>query len=80
MQIQDASNLCGLGQRFSGVVKDLRSCLPAASTAEINQHPVCRLWTSKMHDLAGMGLSDAARFHDAYTACEALASMQVSGT
>ena len=78
LRVQNACNLSGLAIRFAEVVSELRACLPKAGTDEINQHPIVRLWVSKLHDLAGMGLSDWAAFADANKACELLVSMQVS--
>ena len=43
-------------------------------TDAICNHPVTRLWASKLHDLANMGLSDFDRFGEAYAACKQLAS------
>ncbi|MFZ4580975.1 MAG: hypothetical protein ACOYOB_21530 [Myxococcota bacterium] len=34
-----------------------------------NQHPIVRLFLSKMHDLAGMGPSDVKPFGEAYDLC-----------
>ena len=74
--IQDACNPLGLTKTFAQVTQDLADQLQERgefSTANICRHPIFRLWASKLHDLAGMGLSDTDRYGEAYEACKKLA-------
>jgi len=73
LQVQDACNLSGVVHGFSRAVTELREILRATggdlSTDAVNQHPVCKLWASKIHDLARMGLSDAEQYCVAFETC-----------
>jgi hypothetical protein len=75
--IQDACNPLGLTKGFAQATQELADALRASNqpsdTRAICRHPVFRLWASKLHDLAGMGLSDTERFGEAYSACKELA-------
>lgn len=51
LEIQDASNLCGLAQRFAKVNKELRECYDGGTDAW-NQHPIIILWLDKFNSLA----------------------------
>lgn len=51
LAVQDACNLSGVVHGFSRAVTRLRELLPRAGTAEINKHPICILWSSKVADL-----------------------------
>jgi hypothetical protein len=78
LQVQDACNLSGVVHGFSRAVTELREILRATggdlSTDAVNQHPICCMWASKIHDLTRMGLSDGERFHEVYDACEDIAN------
>jgi hypothetical protein len=78
VQVQDACNLSGVVHGFSRAVTELREILRATggdlSTDAVNQHPICCLWASKIHDLARMGLSDHERFRIAYDWCNEIAN------
>ncbi len=73
IQIQDACNPLGLSKSYAKALEELRTLVPHYGTREIANHPINRLWASKLHDLAGMGISDTDRYHEAYTECERLA-------
>src|SRR5438045_1737692 len=71
--IQNACNPLGLSKSFALVTQELAECLReqgAGSTSDICRHPIFCLWASKLHDLAGMGLSDTDRYGQAYRACK----------
>lgn len=73
LEVQDACNLSGVVHAFSRAITELREILRndgIVDTGAINQHPICKMWASKIHDLARMGLSDHERFRVAYEACE----------
>lgn len=75
--VQNACNPLGLSNSFRQVVLDLRDALAAEGKHghdAICRHPVFRLWASKFHDMAGMGLSDLDRYSEAYRECERLAA------
>jgi hypothetical protein len=72
--IQDACNLSGLVHDFPDVLNTLREIYPTSQS--IAYHPIVKLWVSKIHDLAGMGLSDQDRYSDAYKACREMAKLQ----
>ena len=76
LQVQDACNLSGVVHGFSRAVTELREILRATggdlSTDSVNTHPICRMWASKIHELALMGLSD--RYGEAYDACHDIAN------
>lgn len=77
IQVQDACNLSGVVHGFSRAITELREILQnenggLINTYEMNHHPICCLWASKIHDLASMGLSDGERFREVYEACEDL--------
>jgi hypothetical protein len=76
IQCQDAVNPLGLTKAFAEDTKALADCLQVLKdfgTQAICQHPIFQLWASKLHDLAGMGLSDTERFSEAYGMCLELA-------
>lgn len=75
VQCQDACNLSGVVHSFSRDITRLRALTddkPGFSTTMLNQHPVCALYASKIHDLSGMGVSDFTAFGDAYNWCQAV--------
>lgn len=72
---QDACNILGLARSFGlEVLPDLRAALTPSGNAAVQNHPITRLWVSKLHDLAGMGISNLDRFAEAMQACEQLAA------
>jgi hypothetical protein len=77
LQVQDACNLSGVVHGFSRAVTELREILRATggdlSTDAVNQHPICKMWASKIHDLARMGLGDTDAFGNAMRLCFKLA-------
>ena len=72
LSVQNASNI-NVVHAFSESLKDLRELLPKASSRDVNRHPIMQLWASKVHDLAGLGMSDAEEFGKAYEAVQELA-------
>lgn len=75
--VQDACNPLGISNSFAEAIDELGKALRAEGqygTDAICEHPVFRLWASKIHSLAGLGLSDVDRFHDAYSGAFALAA------
>ena len=73
LQVQNACNMSGIAHSFAKAMSELRVLQPQLGTDALNSHPITRLWASKVHDLAGMGLSNSNRFSDALKACEELA-------
>lgn len=73
IQMQDACNGFAIANAYGKAMSDLRDALKEAGesvgTDELRNHPINRLWASKIHDLAGMGLSDMERFDEAYMWC-----------
>lgn len=54
VEVQDALNLSGVIHAFSRAITELRENLSAAgsvSTDDINHHPICILWSSKIASL-----------------------------
>jgi hypothetical protein len=72
IQVQDAVNMGGVARRFAEVVATLQSNGLVQGTDDLNRHPIVRMWVSKMHDLAGMGLTDPDQFSLAYSMCRQL--------
>lgn len=79
LEVQDACNPLGVTK---GLAKDLQELVDLlrseglpSDTPTIRSHPIFRLWASKVHDLAGMGLSDTERFSKAYHECQDLAGV-----
>lgn len=70
--IQDACNPLGLTKAFANVTQELRDVLDL-DTFGLCNHPVFRLWASKLHELACLGLSDTEQYAEAYHACIQLA-------
>jgi hypothetical protein len=77
IQVQDACNLSGVVHGFSRAMTELREILRATggdlSTDAVNTHPICRMWASKIHDLARMGFGDSDAFSNAFYLCSNLA-------
>lgn len=73
LDVQDACNLLGVSKGFARSLQELADVLRAANlpsdTPTVNNHPIARLWASKIHDMTGMGFSDTDRFGKAYDAC-----------
>lgn len=78
LDIQNACNLSGVIHAWNRSISDLRRLFPAASTDWINQHPVNKMFASKVHDLTRMGLSDMDAYDKAHEECTALAIGQKS--
>lgn len=74
IEIQDACNLGGLVHGWSRSMSDLQDHLRQEGTRSVNEHPISKLWASKIHDLARMGLSDYDAFSKAYDECKKLAA------
>jgi hypothetical protein len=74
--VQDACNPLGISKSYATALDALRAALGAAGldngTAAISQHPINKMWASKIHDLASMGWSDTERYGEAYAACREL--------
>lgn len=70
IDIQSACNMLGLANSFSSTLYDLSRHV---AISEIRNHPITRLWVSKLHDLASMGISDLETYGKAYAACSVLA-------
>ena len=74
---QSACNPLGLTKGFAEAIRALAERLRAEGqphdTDTILRHPIFRLWASKLHDMAGLGLSDSDRYSEAYQACQDLA-------
>jgi hypothetical protein len=68
LAIQNASNLCGLVQRWAKVMLELKENLPHLGTDEINRHPISYMWASKCFELSGSFYD----FDIKYTECEKL--------
>lgn len=73
IEIQDACNLGGLVHGWSRSMSDLQDLLRGQGTRNVNEHPISKLWASKIHDLARMGMSDYDAFSKAYDECKKLA-------
>lgn len=79
IQVQDACNLLGVSKGFADTLLTLKRLLETDGlpndTDAIRSHCITRLWASKIHDLAGMGLSDTEHYGAAYEECRKLAEM-----
>ncbi len=56
LQVQDACNLSAVVYSFSRAIFRLRTLLNAegkGGTDNINRHPICQAWSSKIADLSG---------------------------
>lgn len=75
--VQNACNPLGVSKGYAAGLQELADKLrevgEPCGTRDICNHPIHRLWASKVHDLAGMGLSDCDRYGEAYDACQKLA-------
>jgi hypothetical protein len=75
--IQDASNISGVSRGFCAAITELREIMPTIDSTALARHPIVRLWASKIHDMAGMGLSDLDEFHKAYEWCKEQAIKEI---
>ena len=53
IDIQNACNLSGILHSAAEAIIELHALMPAASTSEINTHPIMRAWVSKICDMTG---------------------------
>lgn len=75
IDVQDASNPGGLSRSYAQMITELHRLLSGSQfhcTRDLCRHPINQLWTSKLHTLAEMGLSDDATYGVAYHACQGL--------
>lgn len=74
LMVQDACNGFAIANSYGKAMTNLRETLQSlgepVDTDSLRQHPVNRLWASKIHDLAGLGLSNMDRFSEAYQWCQ----------
>lgn len=81
IHVQDACNLIAVANSFATVTKDVRDRLSESGqecgTDAVRNHPIVRLWASKIIEMTGMGLPDMERFSDAYFECESIAQENV---
>lgn len=73
IMVQDASNILGVTNGMAEAVREIREN-GVFATDDIARHPITQMWASKVHDLAGMGLSNSDRYGKAYDACKKLAA------
>lgn len=71
---QNACNLSGIAHAFARACSDLRTLLPKAGTDEINNHPICRLWSDKIAHLTGTQSYGHENMMKAYEECYKLAA------
>lgn len=76
LDVQDACNMSGVARSFCDTMRELRDLLPNASTREINNHPITRMWASKIHDLSGMSSDYTPVFGEAYRWCKKTAEQE----
>jgi hypothetical protein len=76
VHIQGDSNPLGVSKSFAHATQQLWEILQFQDTPEnltgydqLRAHPIFRLWVSKMHELAGMGLGDMDLYEEAHNAC-----------
>ncbi len=74
IDVQNACNPLGLTNSLAKAALELRDLL-GLDTGALCVHPVFRLWASKLHDLARMGLSNTDRYGESYDACLEMASL-----
>jgi hypothetical protein len=75
LDIQNACNPLGLTKGFAQATQELwEHAVIGSSIWETTKHPVFQLWASKIHEIAGMGLSDGERYGIAYHMCLELAA------
>lgn len=72
IDLQNCCNLEALLHTYQRVLTEALKPL-CESRDDMFNHPVSRLFASKVHSLTNMGLSDTEAFEEAYKACEELA-------
>ena len=74
IEVQSACNGLAVAKRYGEVILELRDLLVTlgepTDTDALRKHPINRLWASKIHDLAGLGLSDVMTYTRAYHWCQ----------
>lgn len=73
LEIQDACNLSGVVISFVQAMEIICKSERNTGTDWKNNHPIAKMFASKIHDLSGMGLSDNHAFAEAYDLCKKLA-------
>lgn len=78
IDIQNACNPLGITKGFAEATQELADLMRNSgeypfSTHAVCLHPVFQLWASKLHDLAGIGMSDTEKYGEAYAECKKLA-------
>jgi hypothetical protein len=71
IDVQDACNASGVTIGFAAMAEDLRPYL----SCRMSEHPIWRMWVSKLNDMANLGLGDFERFGEVYDACKVLAGI-----
>lgn len=71
--VQDASNLSGVVHSFSRAITDLRE--HGYDSATLNNHPITRLWVSKLAYLSDMQ-GDEPNFRASYDWCCTIAEWE----
>ena len=76
LDVQDTVNPLGISKSFAVSLQELHDRLKAdglpTDTASVCRHPIYRLWASKLHALAEMGMSDWCVYGKAEVACQQL--------
>ncbi len=71
LQVQNACNLQAVIKGMDRMITDLKEIHHnQLDTIGIRHHPIVRMWASKVHDLADMGLSDMDAYGRAYAWCQ----------
>ena len=77
LQVQNASNILGLSKSYARDLQDLADTLRSlglpSHTDAICYHCINQLWASKLHNLAGIGMTRCDVFGIAYEECQKLA-------
>ena len=80
IQVQNACNPIGVANSYARAITELVPILEKighdTSTQAICDHPIVRIWASKIHELAGMGLSDLDRYSSAYAWCQVCVNVE----
>ena len=85
IDIQNACNIRGISKSFAKIVdevaewieQDRKNCIVSLTRYEnVRSHPIVQLWASKIHDMAGMGISYGPAFSAAYDECRRWARCQ----
>jgi|688.fasta_scaffold03312_65 hypothetical protein len=73
IQVQDASNLVAVVNGMGRMLVDLKTIIEqsgmVADTPTMSEHPITKMWASKIHDLARMGFSESQAYGNAYDWC-----------